>query len=126
MAALRIEPADDTPLVILDKQNKQFEISGKSMPEDVIRFYGPVLDWMNEYKTDPLDKTIFVFKLIYFNTASSKLILDILMILEEVLEEGHEILIRWHSMENDEDMQEAGEEYEEMVDLKFEHLAFEL
>lgn len=62
MAALRIEPADDTPLVILDKQNKQFEISGKSMPEDVIRFYGPVLDWMNEYKTDPLDKTIFVLK----------------------------------------------------------------
>jgi len=126
MVALRIEPADDTPLVILDKQNKLFEISGKSMPEDVIRFYGPVLDWLNEYKSDPLELTIMNFKLIYFNTASSKLILDILMILEEMQEEGHEILIRWHSLKNDEDMEEAGDEYSEMVDLKFEYHTFEM
>lgn len=126
MAALRIEPADDTPLVILDKQNKLFEISGKSMPEDVIRFYGPVLEWLNQYKTDPLQLTIMDFKLVYFNTASSKLILDILMILEEMQEEGHEILIRWHSLKNDEDMEEAGDEYSEMVDLKFEHHTFEM
>jgi hypothetical protein len=126
MADLRIEPADDTPLVIFDKQNKHFEISGKSMPEDVIRFYGPVLDWLNVYRTEPLDQTVMDFKLIYFNTASSKLILDILMILEEIQEEGHEILIRWHSVKNDEDMEEAGEEYSEMVDLKFEQHTFEM
>jgi len=125
MAALRIEPADDTPLVIFDKENKVFEISGKSMPEDVIRFYEPVLDWLNTYKTDPLVKTIFDFKLIYFNTSSSKLILDIFMILEEMQEEGHEILIRWHSLENDEDMQEAGDEYSDLVDVKFEFLLYD-
>jgi hypothetical protein len=126
MAALKIEPAEDTPQVNFNKEAGIFEISGKSMPEDVIKFYRPVLDWMEVYKEDPLPKTIFNFKLIYFNTASSKLILDLLMILEEISEKGHEVLVRWHSVVTDEDMQEAGEEYEDMTDLEFEHLTFDL
>jgi hypothetical protein len=124
MAALFLEPDEDTPLVNLNKDEGVFEISGKSMPEDVVLFYQPVLDWMQQYMTDPLDKTVFDFKLIYFNTASSKLILDLLMMLEEIQEDGHEVLVRWHSLVTDEDMQEAGEEYADMTDLEFEHLTY--
>ena len=126
MTTLRIEPEDDTPMVNLSKEKGIFEISGKSMPEDVVFFYQPVLDWMDAYKTDPLDKTVFDFKLFYFNTASSKLILDLLMLLEEIQEKGNEVLVRWHSLKTDEDMQEAGEEYADMTDLKFEYHTFEL
>jgi len=126
MVALRIEPADDTPLVILDKANQKFEISGKSLPEDVIEFYRTVLDWMNEYVREPLEKTVFEFKMIYFNTASSKLILDILMILEEIQEKGKAVLVQWKSLESDEDMKEAGEEYAEMVDIPFQYDTFSL
>ena len=124
MSALRIEQADDTPLVIFDSESGQFELSGKSMPEDVIDFYQPVLDWLMSYKGNALDKTVFDFRLIYFNTASSKLILDILMILEEIQESGKAVLVRWHSIDNDEDMQEAGEEYDDMMELEFEHLTY--
>lgn len=125
MAALRIEPADDTPLIILNREEERFEISGKSMPEDVIDFYQPVLDWLATYRSAPLEKTIFDIRLIYFNTASSKLLLDVLMILEEIREQGNEVLVRWHSMTYDEDMQEAGREYADMVDLDFEYLTYE-
>jgi len=123
---LRIEPEDDTPMITLSKEKGIFEISGKSMPEDVVFFYQPVLEWMDAYKADPLEKTVFDFKLIYFNTASSKLILDLLMYLEEIQEKGNEVLVRWHSLKSDEDMHEAGEEYADMTDLKFEYLTFEL
>jgi hypothetical protein len=51
--------------------------------------------------------------------------MDILLILEEMAEEGREVLVRWHSMESDEDMQEAGKEYEEMIDVPFEHSTYE-
>ena len=125
MAVLRIDPRDDSPLVVMDKDKGLFEISGKSLPEDVIDFYQPVLDWIKSYNQDPLPKTIFSFKMVYFNTASSKLILDILMNLEDLAEKGHDVLIKWHSLANDEDMQEAGVEYAEMVDLVFEHLTFQ-
>ena len=69
MEKLRIEPSDDTPFVIMDKYQQRFEISGKSMPEDVVEFYIPVLTWLRNYKNDPLDETEFNFKLIYFTTA---------------------------------------------------------
>ena len=126
MAALKIEPADDSPLVILDKENEVFEISGKSMPEDVIGFYQPVFEWITKYNLDPVQETVFVFKLIYFNTASSKVFLDILMMLEEIHQKGSEVLIKWHSLPNDEDMRDAGEEYAEMTGLPFEYHIFEL
>lgn len=126
METLRLEPTDDSPMVLLDKENNQFEFSGKSLPEDVVEFYQPALDWLETYKSQPNSKTEFKLKLIYFNTASSKLILDILMIFEEMVEEGHDVLIKWYSLQSDEDMQEAGKEYEEMVDVPFEHLTYEM
>ena len=126
MEPLKLESTDDSPFILLDKENNQFEISGKSLPEDVVDFYQPVLKWLETYRSDPNTNTIFNIKLIYFNTASSKLILDILMIFEEMVEEGHSILIKWFSLQSDEDMQEAGKEYEEMVEVPFEHLSYEL
>ena len=126
METLRLEPTDDNPLILLDKKNNQFEFSGKSLPEDVVEFYQPALDWLETYKSQPNSKTEFNCKLIYFNTASSKLILDVLMIFEEMVEEGHDVLIKWFSLQSDEDMQEAGKEYEEMVDVPFEHLTYEM
>lgn len=124
METLRIEATDDSPQVLLDQEDKVFEISGKSLPEDVLEFYQPVVDWLTKYREKPNAKTEFNLKMIYFNTASSKMIMDILMILEEMVEEGHDVLIKWHSMQSDEDMQEAGKEYEEMLDIPFEHLTY--
>ncbi len=125
METLRIEATDDSPQVLLDQEDNQFEISGKSLPEDVVDFYQPVMDWLKEYRKKPNAKTEFNLKMIYFNTASSKQIMDILMIFEEMVEEGHEVVIRWHSKKSDEDMQEAGQEYEEMLDIPFEHLTYD-
>jgi hypothetical protein len=124
METLRIEQTDDSPLVILDHEDNHFELSGKSLPEDVVDFYQPVLDWLNTYSEAPLSNTIFNIKLTYFNTASSKLILDILLIFEEMVAEGHDVLIRWYSLRTDEDMQEAGKVYEEMIDVSFEHIVY--
>ena len=107
------------------EENKILEISGRSLPEDVTAFYEPVLNWLNEYSENPNDKTVFNFKLTYFNTASSKLLLDILMKLEEMHENGNNVLVRWHFPEDDEDMEEAGEEYADIVDVPFMQVVIE-
>ncbi len=126
MEVIKIIGTDDTPSVTLDAQNEIFEISGRSLPEDVAAFYEPILDWLDRYAEEPNDKTVFNFKLVYFNTASSKLILDILLKLEEMHEDGKEILIRWHFPEDDEDMEEAGEEYADIVEVPFEQVSYSL
>ncbi len=124
METIKIQGTEDTPKIILDKENDLLEISGRSLPEDVTAFYEPVLTWLDEYAQNPSPKTIFNFKLIYFNTASSKLLLDILMKLEEIHEAGNDVLIRWHFPEDDEDMEEAGEEYADIVDVPFEQVSY--
>lgn len=120
MEILLLEGTEDTPKILFDKGNGIFEISGRSLPEDSAEFYQPVLDWINEYSTDPNPATDFVFKLEYFNTASSKLILDILSALEDI--EG--VTIFWYFHDDDEDMEEAGEEFSELVDLPFEYKTY--
>jgi hypothetical protein len=126
MEIIKIMGTDDTPNVILDAENDIFEISGRSLPEDVTTFYEPILNWMDEYAESPNSKTVFSFKLVYFNTASSKLILDVLMKLEELFENGNDVLIKWHYPEDDEDMEEAGEEYADIVDVPFEQVGYTL
>ncbi|MBR2201766.1 MAG: DUF1987 domain-containing protein [Bacteroidales bacterium] len=126
MSVIKIQGTDDTPTVILDKENNIFEISGRSLPEDVVVFYKPILEWLDEYKNDPLDQTVFNFKLEYFNTASSKLLLDVLLKLEDINNDGHEVLVKWHYPDDDEDMEEAGEEYSDIVDVPFEQVPYSI
>lgn len=126
METIKIMGTDDTPTVILDAENEIYEISGRSLPEDVTAFYDPILGWLDEYASSPNKKTIFTFKLVYFNTASSKLLLDILMKLEQMHEADNDILVRWYYPEDDEDMQEAGEEYADIVDVPFEQVGYTL
>ncbi|MDX9769951.1 MAG: DUF1987 domain-containing protein [Tenuifilaceae bacterium] len=126
METIKILGTDDTPTVILDADNDIFEISGRSLPEDVTAFYDPILNWLDEYASSPNAKTVFTFKLVYFNTASSKLLLDILMKLEEMHEDGKDVLVKWYYPEDDEDMQEAGEEYADIVDVPFEQVSYTL
>ncbi|MCQ2250943.1 MAG: DUF1987 domain-containing protein [Bacteroidales bacterium] len=124
MSVIKIQGTDDTPTVTLDKENNIFEISGRSLPEDVVVFYKPILEWLDEYKNDPLEKTVFDFKLEYFNTASSKLLLDVLLKLEDISNDGNDVLVRWHYPDDDEDMEEAGEEYSDIVEVPFEQVPY--
>lgn len=116
MEILNLEGTEDTPKIMLDKKNGIFEISGRSLPEDSTEFYRPVLEWIENYGKEPNPATEFVFKLEYFNTASSKLILDVLSALEDI--KGMQI--HWYFHEDDEDMEEAGQEFSELVEIPFE------
>jgi len=124
MEVIKIVGTDDTPSVTLDVANEIFEISGRSLPEDVAAFYEPILDWLDRYSEEAAGKTVFNFKLVYFNTASSKMLLDILLKLEEMHDSGKDVLVRWHYPDDDEDMEEAGEEYADIVEVPFEQISY--
>ena len=116
MQAINIESTEDTPKVILDASAGKFEMSGRSLPEDAAEFYQPILDWLDAYAASANPETIFEVKLEYFNTASSKLILDVLTKLEEI----DNVKVHWYYYEDDEDMEEAGEEFSELIEVDFE------
>ncbi len=118
MKSLEIQATADTPKVVLDKDKNYFEISGLSLPEDAIEFYKPVMGWLEEYADEPNHDTTFNLKLEYFNTASSKQIIQLLLFLEK-LNTKTKVKIRWHYKDIDEDMHDLGEEYSEIIKVDF-------
>lgn len=115
MDIFNLAGTQETPAITLDKKKGLFEISGRSIPEDAALFYEPVIKWIQRYAKEPNRQTRFVFRLEYFNTSSAKQILDVLYALEGI--EG--MTIEWYFDEDDEDMEEAGQEFAELVKIPF-------
>ncbi len=120
MKRIHIEEVGYTPGIILDSNKNIFEMTGKACPEDAIGFYEPIIGWIDDYSLSPNEKTIFEFKLSYYNTSSSKAILKIMQQLENLNKKGCEVLIKWYYYEDDEELLIAGEDYSEIIDLPFE------
>ncbi len=119
MEAIFIEGTPKTPTVNFNSEEGIFEIKGRSIPENSIEFYKPLVDWLDKYASSPLDKTEVNIQLEYFNTSSSKCILDVFKKLEKVTQANKEIVINWHYEEDDEDMLEAGEDYQSILRIPF-------
>jgi len=119
MEPISIEGSPKTPTVIFDAGEGIIEIKGRSIPENSIEFYKPLVDWLEEYKKDPLPLTKVNIQLEYFNTSSSKCILDVFKKLEAIHKAKHDVEVNWYYEEDDEDMLEAGEDYESIIRIPF-------
>ena len=126
MTVYSVKGDDELPEVLLDRENGIFKFAGKSLPEDVVEFYTPVIQWIRDYANNPNDNTTVEFRMEYFNTASSKRILDILEEFNEIKENGKSVLVKWFFRENDEDMEEAGESFFEIVDIDNELIEYSI
>ena len=127
---LYIEGTDETPAVVLDPKKQKFSFDGNSYPENTSNFYMPILEWLSNFKSafdkDPSIRNqlkqplVFEFNLDYFNTSSAKYILEILRVLEALHNNGTQVLVKWYYLEDDEDMYEAGNDYQMSVNVPFE------
>ena len=126
MDALHLEKTGQTPLISFDAAQGKLELSGRSIPENSIGFYAPILEWLDAYAEEAQPQTTVDIQLEYFNTASSKCVLDVLKKLDAIHKSGKsEILINWIYEEEDDDMLEAGEDYEAIVDMPFKMIEVE-
>jgi hypothetical protein len=119
MEPLLIEGTAKTPTVRFDAKEGVIEVKGRSIPENSIEFYKPLVEWLEEYSGTPLPLTQVNVQLEYFNTSSSKCILDVFKKLEAIHKGSTEVIINWHYEEDDEDMLEAGEDYESIIRVPF-------
>jgi hypothetical protein len=108
-----------TPYVLLDAKKGLIEVSGRSFPEDANRFYKPILNWIEEYLTTPNSITQLNFRFTYFNTASSKKILELIKKISVLKKTDNKLLINWYYEEGEEDMLGAGNDFSSVVDVPF-------
>jgi hypothetical protein len=130
MKKLHIKPKKDSPEVILDHTSNVFSIKGICHPENVTKFFEPVLSWFDEFKNHLVSngetreiKMIFFFR--YFNSATYKYLITLLQKINELTDVGSSVFVEWHYEEEDEDMHESGEELFEFSGLRIPHACIE-
>ncbi len=112
---------DKTPAVTLDRGTGSLSISGCSIPENADRFFSPLYDLVCGYAEQPPPVTTVDIRLEYFNSSTSKYLLDILKRLEDLhASGGSSVRMLWHHKAGDLDMQEAGEDYRGLVEFPVE------
>jgi len=125
MENLVIEGSPKTPTINFSPENGKLLIKGRSIPENSIEFYKPLVDALENYSGNPKDATNVDIVLEYFNTSSSKCILDVFKKLEKINSESNGVVINWHYEEDDEDMLEAGEDYQAIINIPFKMVEIE-
>jgi len=119
MDTLIIESNSKTPKVVFDADKGELLLEGRSIPENSLEFYIPLMEWLEAYSQEIKTDVIVHMKLEYFNTSSSKCILDFFRKLELISKRGINVAVNWYFEEDDEDMMEAGEDYNAIVGLNF-------
>lgn len=125
MENLHLVASPKTPSVNFNSKNGTLELRGRSIPENSIEFYQPLNDWIDSYSANPCANTTIEIKLEYFNTSSSKCILDLFKKLEKLNGNHTDVNVNWYFEVDDEDMEEAGEDYQAIVKLPFKMIEVE-
>ncbi len=109
----------ETPAIAFNAVEGSLLIEGKSLPENSVEFYAPLLSALENYNNNPADFTYIDFKLEYFNTGSSKCILNILRLLQRIHTNKGNVTINWYHDEDDDEILEIGQDYSRIINVPF-------
>lgn len=111
--------AKTLPVIIYEEMQGKIVIRGRSISAEVDNYFGDFLPYLDENITkNPIDLNVDI-DLEYFNTKTAKLLMKMLNTFKKVINNGNELTITWYYEEGDEDMKEAGQDYEQMTGVKF-------
>lgn len=119
---IHLQGTAKTPEVICTLAPFVISLAGRSIPENSIEFYRPMMEWVDEHGASVEGQLEIKIRLEYFNTSSSKCLMDLLKRIEKVVSKAE---VHWYYEEEDEDMLEAGEDYNAIIDLPFRLIATE-
>lgn len=114
---LDIEPTQTTPSIHFDASQGLLSISGVSTPENITDFYSPVISWLRDYICQPAENTTLALNFDYFNTGTSKILLEFFTILERLYDQDQPVSVLWYYPPSDIDSLEAAEDYAQLIRL---------
>jgi len=121
MVIFKKENTESTPAVDFDYSSKVLSIKGVCSPENPIAFFEEIFTHINEFKQQN-SELLVEFTFDYFNTGSSKCILNLLFKIKSKTGKDFNCKINWFVLGDDEEMRESGELFEELSGLKFNYL----
>jgi hypothetical protein len=120
MDNLIVKGNDVTPSVCLDKDKNVFSIGGRSIPENAIAVYSPIIDWWKQYILAPNHETLFEMNFEYINSSSMKQIARLFAMLDAIPASVSKVSVRWHYTPDDLDSKMQAERLAKMVKFPIE------
>jgi hypothetical protein len=120
MSKLVIPSTFKTPEIHFDDENGVLSITGRVFPENPNSYFEPIITWLSEYSKAPREETTFIFSLSYFNSSANEYLFRCCKKLEDLFQNGHQAKIIWEYESDDEDMEQMGEDYKELLKINFE------
>jgi len=118
MENLIIEATKYTPEICFDATRNLLEIRGETYPENTAEFYAPVFTWLEAYLDQLGDDMVTVnLEIHYFNSSSSKVLMDMFDKLEGACRGGRRITLNWIYERENESALEYGEEFQEDLEI---------
>lgn len=111
-----------TPYILIDEEKGYMRFEGESFHENVIEFYHEVGQWLENYLNSDFSTFTFDCELKYFNSSTAKLLLNMLMEMDEHAVDGKKVTVNWITTEDNDIIIECGEDFQEEMD----HLEFNL
>jgi len=122
MNDILLERSENTPKVIMNQTKGLVEFEGKSYPENTFAFYRPITEWLKHYFNNYPNKnkvTTINFKFLYFNSATTQIIFEILDIFQD--SDVKNIKIYWfYDKENKNGLEDYEDYSEEFPKLNIE------
>lgn len=94
------------------------ELLGNSIPEDAGSFYKPILDAVGDYFQSPQKKTTVNISLTYFNSSTSKWLMNLLRLFKTLPKGDQKVEINWYFDESDDDMNDAINDFSASLGLQ--------
>jgi hypothetical protein len=127
MEKLVTEGGKKTPTIYFDPDKRELRFEGRSIPEDTISFYEPILKWIEKYvESERKDITDLHINLEYFNTSTSRYLFGILKTLESYHVRGNPVNIHWYYEKDDLEMLESGEDYASILKIPFKMVSVDI
>ncbi len=114
------EATQATPFVATDARAGTLEMRGDSYPENSFEFFKPIIQWMTAYLKVSDDPLCLHLNLVYLNTSSVKVMMDIFEMLEDAHDKGRAVSVRWLYDRDNERIAELAEEFKEDCTFPFE------
>lgn len=117
---LEKEKTASTPYVLVDEEKGYMRFEGESFHENVIAFYEDVAQWLETYLNGDFESLTFDCDMKYFNSSTTKLLLNMLMKMDSCAVNGKKVIVNWITTEDNDIILECGEDFqEEMENLSF-------
>ena len=123
METIFLEPTEDSPKLLLDPKLGKILVKGRSFMEDTVPYYSAILEWLRDYFKEPQQETVIELEFEYINSASERMVIDVLAEFNKYFILGHKVKVIWSYPPEDESLIEMGEELSEMFDIPIERRA---